>query len=269
MTNCSPASLRSRWCARQMRLAGRPSVGDGACDQEDRRGAALLAHRRRRRAPSTTSRADLAQAERMLRLLQGDVGSGKTVVALLAAATVIEAGRQAALMAPTEILARQHLKTIAPLAEAAGMRVAILTGRERGQERADILARLAARRARSPGRHARAVPGRGRVPRSRARHRRRAASLRRAPAPRARPQGRGGRRAGADRDADPAHAGADLFRRHGRLAAAREAGRAASRSTPARSPLGAHRRGRRRRSAARWSAASGSTGSARWSRSPR
>ncbi len=80
----------------------------------------------------------------MLRLLQGDVGSGKTVVALLAAATVIEAGRQAALMAPTEILARQHHKTIAPLAEAAGMRVAILTGRERGRERADILARLAA-----------------------------------------------------------------------------------------------------------------------------
>ena len=54
--------------------------------------------------------ADLAKPERMLRLLQGDVGSGKTVVALLAAATVIEAGRQAALMAPTEILARQHLQ---------------------------------------------------------------------------------------------------------------------------------------------------------------
>ncbi len=88
--------------------------------------------------------ADLAKPERMLRLLQGDVGSGKTVVALLAAATVIEAGRQAALMAPTEILARQHHKTIAPLAEAAGMRVAILTGRERGKERADILARLEA-----------------------------------------------------------------------------------------------------------------------------
>ena len=79
----------------------------------------------------------------MLRLLQGDVGSGKTVVALLAAATVVEAGRQAALMAPTEILARQHHKTIAQLAEAAGLSAAILTGRERGRERADILARLA------------------------------------------------------------------------------------------------------------------------------
>ncbi len=88
--------------------------------------------------------ADLGKPERMLRLLQGDVGSGKTVVALLAAAAVIEAGSQAALMAPTEILARQHLKTIAPLAEAAGIRIAILTGRERGRERSVILDRLAA-----------------------------------------------------------------------------------------------------------------------------
>ncbi|HWC94497.1 MAG TPA: ATP-dependent DNA helicase RecG [Pseudolabrys sp.] len=86
---------------------------------------------------------DLARPQRMLRLLQGDVGSGKTVVALITAATVIEAGRQAALMAPTEILARQHLQTIAPLAQAAGIRVAILTGRERGSERKDILDRLA------------------------------------------------------------------------------------------------------------------------------
>ena len=86
---------------------------------------------------------DLALPQRMLRLLQGDVGSGKTVVALLAAATVIEAGRQAAFMAPTEILARQHHNTILPLAQAAGLRVAILTGRERGRERADTLARLA------------------------------------------------------------------------------------------------------------------------------
>ena len=86
--------------------------------------------------------ADLGKPERMLRMLQGDVGSGKTVVALLAAAAVIESGRQAALMAPTEILARQHLKTIAPLADAAGLHIAILTGRERGKERAEILARL-------------------------------------------------------------------------------------------------------------------------------
>jgi ATP-dependent DNA helicase RecG len=87
---------------------------------------------------------DLRQPLRMLRLLQGDVGSGKTVVALLAASAVTEVGQQAALMAPTEILARQHIKTITPLAEHAGMRVAILTGREKGKERRDILARLEA-----------------------------------------------------------------------------------------------------------------------------
>ena len=85
---------------------------------------------------------DLALPQCMLRLLQGDVGSGKTVVALIAASAVIEAGRQAAIMAPTEILARQHLATIAPLAEAAGIRVALLTGRDRGGEREAILDRL-------------------------------------------------------------------------------------------------------------------------------
>jgi ATP-dependent DNA helicase RecG len=66
------------------------------------------------------------------------------VVALLAAAAVIEAGRQAALMAPTELLARQHFNTIAPFADAAGIRVAILTGRERGRARTDTLDALAA-----------------------------------------------------------------------------------------------------------------------------
>jgi ATP-dependent DNA helicase RecG len=65
-------------------------------------------------------------------------------VALLAAAAVAEVGKQAALMAPTEILARQHIKTITPLAERAGLRVAILTGREKGKERREILTRLAA-----------------------------------------------------------------------------------------------------------------------------
>ncbi len=84
-------------------------------------------------------RADLAEPERMLRLLQGDVGSGKTLVGLIAMATVAESGAQSALMAPTELLARQHYRTIAPLAEAAGLTVALLTGREKGKERATIL----------------------------------------------------------------------------------------------------------------------------------
>ncbi|HJZ42798.1 MAG TPA: ATP-dependent DNA helicase RecG, partial [Hyphomicrobiaceae bacterium] len=85
---------------------------------------------------------DMAAPFRMLRLLQGDVGSGKTVVALMAMAIAVEAGAQAALMAPTEVLARQHADTIAPLAQAAGLRVALLTGREKGRPRADLLDRL-------------------------------------------------------------------------------------------------------------------------------
>ena len=88
--------------------------------------------------------ADLASDTRMLRLLQGDVGSGKTVVALLAMLVAVEAGAQAALMAPTEILARQHAETLRPLADAAGVRLALLTGRDKGKGRAELLARLAA-----------------------------------------------------------------------------------------------------------------------------
>ena len=88
--------------------------------------------------------ADMAQPTRMLRLLQGDVGSGKTVVALLAMLNAVESGAQAALMAPTELLARQHLATIAKLAEAAGVRVALLTGREKEAARQSALAGLAA-----------------------------------------------------------------------------------------------------------------------------
>ncbi len=88
-------------------------------------------------------RADLAEPKRMLRLLQGDVGSGKTVVALLAMASAVEAGRQAALMAPTEILARQHFERMLPLAEQVGLRIGLLTGRDRAAERARTLAALA------------------------------------------------------------------------------------------------------------------------------
>ena len=76
-------------------------------------------------------RADLAADKRMIRLLQGDVGSGKTIVALIAMADVVEAGRQAAMMAPTEVLARQHFERMAPLAEKAGLRMALMTGRDK------------------------------------------------------------------------------------------------------------------------------------------
>ena len=87
---------------------------------------------------------DMAAPTRMLRLLQGDVGSGKTIVALLACAIAVEAGAQAALMAPTEVLARQHVETIAPLAEKAGLRIGLLTGREKGKARKEVIEKLAA-----------------------------------------------------------------------------------------------------------------------------
>ncbi len=80
-------------------------------------------------------RGDLAAPARMLRLLQGDVGSGKTLVALLAMADVVEAGRQAVLMAPTEILARQHFAGLAPRAAKAGLHMVLLTGRDTPGER--------------------------------------------------------------------------------------------------------------------------------------
>jgi ATP-dependent DNA helicase RecG len=88
--------------------------------------------------------ADMAAPERMNRLLQGDVGAGKTLVAMLAMLTAVEAGGQAALMAPTEILARQHLAGLAPMAEAAGARLAGLTGRDKGTARARLLEAVAA-----------------------------------------------------------------------------------------------------------------------------
>lgn len=86
--------------------------------------------------------ADMASGARMLRLLQGDVGSGKTVVAFLAMLNAIEGGAQASLMAPTEILARQHYEVLAPLGESLGVRVALLTGREKGKTRTALLGDL-------------------------------------------------------------------------------------------------------------------------------
>jgi len=127
--------------AHMRRIAGRGTSSEGRLRARILKALPYtLTHSQQKAVDDITT--DLAKPHRMLRLLQGDVGSGKTVVAFSAAATVIEAGRQAAFMAPTEILARQHLKTIAPLAEAAGIRVALLTGRERGAVRKEILDRL-------------------------------------------------------------------------------------------------------------------------------
>jgi len=127
--------------ARLKRRAGRRLAGTGKL-----RKAILAALPFRLTGAQTRALAeidgDLNSPHRMLRLLQGDVGSGKTVVALLAMATAVEAGAQAALMAPTELLARQHLATISGFGVAAGLRIALLTGRERGRERAEIVEAL-------------------------------------------------------------------------------------------------------------------------------
>ncbi len=126
----------------QRRLVGRATRGDGRL-----RAAVLKALPFELTASQVQALAeideDMAAERRMLRLLQGDVGSGKTVVALLAMLNAVEAGAQAALMAPTEILARQHADTLASLCKAAGVDIALLTGRDKGRGRAAVLERLA------------------------------------------------------------------------------------------------------------------------------
>jgi ATP-dependent DNA helicase RecG len=122
--------------------AGRPIRASGRLAEQALRALSFRLTGSQRQAAAEIV-ADMAADTRMLRLLQGDVGSGKTVVAVIAMLHAVEAGAQAALMAPTEILARQHMATIAPLAAAAGVESALLTGREKGKTRDDVLARLA------------------------------------------------------------------------------------------------------------------------------
>jgi ATP-dependent DNA helicase RecG len=128
--------------SRMRRQAGRSNVGDGSLVAKLTGGLPFALTGAQERALADIRR-DMASDKRMLRLLQGDVGSGKTAVALLAMASAIEAGRQAAMMAPTEILARQHFERIEPLARKAGLRVALLTGRDKGNERRRVLLGLA------------------------------------------------------------------------------------------------------------------------------
>ncbi len=122
---------------------GRASVGDGS--RKAKVLAALPYKMTGAQARAVAEIAeDMAAPARMNRLLQGDVGSGKTLVALLALLIAVEAGGQGVMMAPTEILARQHLEGLRPLAESAGVVIEILTGRDRGAERAAKLKALAA-----------------------------------------------------------------------------------------------------------------------------
>lgn len=86
---------------------------------------------------------DLQKPERMLRLVQGDVGSGKTIIALFAMAAIVESGYQASMMAPTELLARQHFASLKPLANAAGMSITVLTGKDKGKARKEIESSIA------------------------------------------------------------------------------------------------------------------------------
>ena len=171
--------------------------------------------------------ADLARERPMQRLLMGEVGAGKTVVALAAMLRAVENGAQAALMAPTETLAEQHHRTLDSLL-GGPLPVELLTGSTPRGAPARAARPAGQRPAPARGGHARADRGGRGVPRPRRRGRGRAAPLRRAPARGARREGaRRARaaRAAHDRHADPAHALADRLRRPRRHRAARAAAR--------------------------------------------
>jgi ATP-dependent DNA helicase RecG len=128
---------------RDMRkVTGRATAGDGAIMERITSALPFQLTTSQRQAVDEIT-GDMAAPERMLRLLQGDVGSGKTLVALLAMARAVEAGAQAVMMAPTEILARQHFATLEPLAKSAGLSIVLLTGRDKGKSRDAILEGLA------------------------------------------------------------------------------------------------------------------------------
>ncbi|WP_285021937.1 ATP-dependent DNA helicase RecG [Novosphingobium sp. fls2-241-R2A-195] len=115
---------------------GTPLVGDGSLRVKLKLPFALTGAQAR---SIGEIEGDLAQPSPMLRLLQGDVGSGKTVVALSSMLIAVEAGAQAALLAPTEILARQHYETLSRMLRGTGVEIALLTGRDKGKAREAIL----------------------------------------------------------------------------------------------------------------------------------
>jgi ATP-dependent DNA helicase RecG len=133
--------------ARSQQRSGkeRPSIGTGALQGMVLKSLPFNPTTAQTRAIGEIG-ADMASSARMNRLLQGDVGSGKTLVAFMALLIAVESGGQGVMMAPTEILARQHHEGIAGFAAAAGVRVEILTGRDKGRDRAVKLADLAAGR---------------------------------------------------------------------------------------------------------------------------
>jgi ATP-dependent DNA helicase RecG len=127
--------------ARRRRRPGRTLTGTGVLAGRAEPGFGFALTGSQRQALSEIA-GDMMAPHRMMRLLQGDVGSGKTVVALLAMLIAVENGAQVALMAPTEVLARQHLATLQRLAAPAGVEIGLLTGREKGRARDSMLASL-------------------------------------------------------------------------------------------------------------------------------
>ncbi len=128
--------------ASERRGAGQVSRGTGRLQAKVRADLPYRATGAQERAIAEIA-ANMAESTRMNRLLQGDVGAGKTLVAFMALLIAVEAGGQGVMMAPTEILARQHLEGLQPLAESAGVVLEILTGRDKGGERRAKLAALA------------------------------------------------------------------------------------------------------------------------------
>ena len=175
------ASVRQR----ERRRPGRALPGDGRLRAQTLERFGFTPTPSQRQALAEID-ADLAAPRRMLRLLQGDVGSGKTLVALLAMLRAAEAGAQAALMAPTEVLAKQHHRTLSRLSPVPVGAADRLGQGRRAAQRAD---RHRQRPDQADRRHPCAVPGRRGLPRPGARGDRRAAPVRRGPAPAAGGQG--------------------------------------------------------------------------------
>jgi ATP-dependent DNA helicase RecG len=128
--------------ARRRRRRGRVLAGTGALRSRAEAAFGFALTRSQQEALAEIA-GDMKAPHRMMRLLQGDVGSGKTVVALLAMLIAVESGGQAALLAPTEVLVRQHHQVLQHLAAPAGVEVGLLTGREKGRARESMLASLA------------------------------------------------------------------------------------------------------------------------------
>jgi ATP-dependent DNA helicase RecG len=126
---------------RARRKRGQSSTGDGTLQARVLASLPYAPTKAQIRAVAEIN-SDMGQALRMNRLLQGDVGAGKTLVAFLALLRAVEAGGQGVMMAPTEILARQHMEGLAPLAAAAGVRLDILTGRDKSAQRRTKLSQL-------------------------------------------------------------------------------------------------------------------------------